>query len=224
MPPVASPLPLLRLDAFVMGAGTGGCLAGVSLFLRDKRCPAKMYLVDPPGSALFNRVRHGVCYSHQMSERGVKKHRCEHDTSKSGTKVQCAVDGIDSAFRYDCLEGAGDLVCEVGRFQEVGRRCHGLVPFGYMSVHLRRYGELIDDEKLRLGRVAPLRGSNAWSPGSGRHDRCNILRLSSISYCCSSAGGDSTQNTLQGFHSQVRTFFHIRSSGSPVAFFILVLL
>eukprot|EP00904_Undaria_pinnatifida_P002810 jgi/Undpi1/1252/HiC_scaffold_108.g14166.m1 len=71
-----------RLDAFVMGAGTGGCLAGVSLFLREEGCPAKMYLVDPPGSALFNRVRHGVCYSHQMSERGVKKHR--YDTIAEG--------------------------------------------------------------------------------------------------------------------------------------------
>lgn len=64
-----------RLDAFVMGAGTGGCLAGVSLFLRSKECPAKVYLVDPPGSALFNRVRYGVCYSSQMSERDVRKHR-----------------------------------------------------------------------------------------------------------------------------------------------------
>lgn len=81
MPPVVPPWPLLRLDAFVMGAGTGGCLAGVSLFLRDKGCLAQMYLVDPPGSALFNRVRHGVCYSHQMSERGVKKHRYGHDAN-----------------------------------------------------------------------------------------------------------------------------------------------
>lgn len=72
--PATSP-PLCRLDAFVMGAGTGGCLAGVSLFLRDKGSPAKIFLVDPPGSALFNRVRHGVCYSSQMSERDVKKHR-----------------------------------------------------------------------------------------------------------------------------------------------------
>lgn len=70
------PLCLIRrLDAFVMGAGTGGCLAGVSTFLRDKGCRAKVYLVDPPGSALFNRVRHGVCYSSQMSERDVRKHR-----------------------------------------------------------------------------------------------------------------------------------------------------
>lgn len=66
---------MTRLDAFVMGAGTGGSLAGVSLFLREKGSPAKVFLVDPPGSALYNRVQHGVCYSAQMSERGVKKHR-----------------------------------------------------------------------------------------------------------------------------------------------------
>lgn len=74
----------IRLDAFVMGAGTGGCLAGVSLFLRGKECPAKVYLVDPPGSALFNRVRYGVCYTPQMSERGVKKHRCGYAWNCSG--------------------------------------------------------------------------------------------------------------------------------------------
>lgn len=72
----------LRLDAFVMGAGTGGCLAGVSLFLRGKESPAKVYLVDPPGSALFNRVRYGVCYSPQMSERDVRKHRYGHARQK----------------------------------------------------------------------------------------------------------------------------------------------
>ncbi len=69
-----------------MGAGTGGCLAGVSLFLRGKECPAKVYLVDPPGSALFNRVRHGVCYSPQMSERDVRKHRCDHHAGKEVVK------------------------------------------------------------------------------------------------------------------------------------------
>ena len=89
---------LVRLDAFVMGAGTGGCLAGVSLFLREEGCPAKMYLVDPPGSALFNRVRHGVCYSHQMSERGVKKHRCEHGANKAGRKSRCDVHNVGSVF------------------------------------------------------------------------------------------------------------------------------
>ncbi|CAM9169872.1 unnamed protein product, partial [Hapterophycus canaliculatus] len=71
-----------RLDAFVMGAGTGGCLAGVSLFLRGKKSPAKVFLVDPPGSALFNRVRYGVCYTPQMSERDVRKHR--YDTIAEG--------------------------------------------------------------------------------------------------------------------------------------------
>lgn len=82
---------VFRLDAFVMGAGTGGCLAGVSLFLREKGCPAKIYLVDPPGSALFNRVRHGVCYSPQMSERDVRKHRCDHNDGKGHGEVKCLI-------------------------------------------------------------------------------------------------------------------------------------
>lgn len=66
---------LVRLDAFVMGAGTGGCLAGVSWFLRERRSLAKVFLVDPPGSALYNRVRYGVCYAPQMAEREVRRHR-----------------------------------------------------------------------------------------------------------------------------------------------------
>ncbi|CAM9657376.1 unnamed protein product [Ectocarpus sp. 4 AP-2014] len=96
-----------RLDAFVMGAGTGGCLAGVSIFLRGKGCPAKVYLVDPPGSALFNRVRHGVCYSPQMSERDVRKHRYDtiaegigndHVTGNFGKAI------LDDAFRVSDQE------------------------------------------------------------------------------------------------------------------------
>lgn len=81
----------IRLDAFVMGAGTGGCLAGVSQFLRGKKSTAKVYLVDPPGSALFNRVRYGVCYSPQMSERDVRKHRCGHPFRKTDNAL-CIVE------------------------------------------------------------------------------------------------------------------------------------
>ncbi|CAM9430599.1 unnamed protein product, partial [Discosporangium mesarthrocarpum] len=71
-----------RLDAFVMGAGTGGCIAGISCYLRDRGSHAKTFLVDPPGSGLFNRVKHGVCYTTQMAERDVKRHR--YDTIAEG--------------------------------------------------------------------------------------------------------------------------------------------
>jgi cysteine synthase len=70
-----------KLSAFVMGAGTGGTLAGVSLYLKkhlrknSNNASVKVFLVDPPGSSLSNKVKHGVCYAAQQSERTVKRHR-----------------------------------------------------------------------------------------------------------------------------------------------------
>ena len=65
-----------RLDAFVMSAGTGGTISGVSQYLKEKKGSAvEIVLGDPQGSSLFNKVKHGVCYTPQQSERTIKKHR-----------------------------------------------------------------------------------------------------------------------------------------------------
>lgn len=45
-----------RLDAFVSGAGTGGTIAGVSCALKARDPRVKVYLIDPPGSSLYNKV------------------------------------------------------------------------------------------------------------------------------------------------------------------------
>lgn len=71
-----------ELDAFVMSAGTGGTIAGVSRFLKEKNPEITIYLADPPGSSLFNKVEHGVCYSNEQSERKVRRHR--YDTVTEG--------------------------------------------------------------------------------------------------------------------------------------------
>ena len=45
-----------RLDGFVCGAGTGGTIAGISTFLKQC-CPSvQVFLIDPPGSSLYNKV------------------------------------------------------------------------------------------------------------------------------------------------------------------------
>jgi cysteine synthase A len=49
-----------RIDAFVAASGTGGTLAGVSEYLKSRRPGIRTVLADPPGSALFEYVRHGV--------------------------------------------------------------------------------------------------------------------------------------------------------------------
>lgn len=70
------------LAAFVMSAGTGGTIAGVSQFLKARRPAIQVVLADPPGSSLFNWVQHGVCYAEQQAERRVRRHR--YDTIAEG--------------------------------------------------------------------------------------------------------------------------------------------
>lgn len=85
-----------NLDAFVAAAGTGGTVAGVSKFLQvhplfsscfkychfdckncltfmsnaqqEKNPNIKCYLIDPPGSGLFNKVMRGVMYTKEEAE------------------------------------------------------------------------------------------------------------------------------------------------------------
>ncbi|QRC98293.1 hypothetical protein JI435_043730 [Parastagonospora nodorum SN15] len=47
------------VDAFVSGAGTGGTISGVALYLKSKLPNIKIVLADPPGSGLYNRVKYG---------------------------------------------------------------------------------------------------------------------------------------------------------------------
>ncbi|CAL9219054.1 unnamed protein product [Arabidopsis halleri] len=57
-----------NIDAFVAAAGTGGTLAGVSRFLQDKNERVKCFLIDPPGSGLYNKVTRGVMYTREEAE------------------------------------------------------------------------------------------------------------------------------------------------------------
>ena len=45
-----------RLDAFVCGAGTGGTIAGISTYLKQRCSRIQVFLIDPPGSSLYNKV------------------------------------------------------------------------------------------------------------------------------------------------------------------------
>ena len=49
-----------RIDAFVAASGTGGTLAGVSESLKSRSASVRTVLADPPGSALYEFIRHGV--------------------------------------------------------------------------------------------------------------------------------------------------------------------
>ena len=48
-----------RIDAFVAATGTGGTLAGVARYLKERSADVHIVLADPPGSALYHWIRHG---------------------------------------------------------------------------------------------------------------------------------------------------------------------
>jgi cysteine synthase A len=48
-----------RIDAFTCSVGTGGTLAGVSRFMKERSANVKIVLADPPGSALYGYVKTG---------------------------------------------------------------------------------------------------------------------------------------------------------------------
>ena len=104
-----------QLDVFVMSAGTGGTIAGVSRYLRrhhhhhhhreyhsdksnnprggDKR--VLVVLADPQGSSLYHKVVNGVCYTPQQREQKQRKHR--YDTIAEGIGLDRVTANFDSA-------------------------------------------------------------------------------------------------------------------------------
>ena len=110
------------VDAFVMSAGTGGTIAGVSTYLKERKPAVRVFLADPPGSSLYHAVRHGVCYAPEQAERRVRRHR--YDTIAEGIGLDRQTANfrrarIDHAFRVNdrsAVEMAHYVLREEGLF------------------------------------------------------------------------------------------------------------
>lgn len=94
------------LAAFVAGAGTGGTLSGVARYLKhDAALPhVRIVLADPPGSGLYNKIRHGVMYA--STEKEGTRRRQQVDTIVEGVGInrvtanlEAGRDLIDTAVR-----------------------------------------------------------------------------------------------------------------------------
>lgn len=66
-----------HLDAFVSGAGTGGTISGVALYLKQKLPKLRVILADPPGSGLYNRVKFGVMFDTKEREGTRRRHQVD---------------------------------------------------------------------------------------------------------------------------------------------------
>ncbi|KIX01838.1 uncharacterized protein Z518_09565 [Rhinocladiella mackenziei CBS 650.93] len=61
-----------RIDAFVAGAGTGGTVSGVAMFLKECLSRVQVVLADPQGSGLYNKIQHGVMF-HSLEREGTRR-------------------------------------------------------------------------------------------------------------------------------------------------------
>jgi cysteine synthase A len=111
-----------NIDAFVMSAGTGGTIAGVSQCLKARDPRISVVLADPPGSSLLHKVTHGVCFAPQQAEKKLRRHR--YDSLVEGVGLDRVTANferasIDTAVRVsdqDTLEMAHWLLREEGLF------------------------------------------------------------------------------------------------------------
>ncbi|DBB09331.1 hypothetical protein WJX82_005605 [Trebouxia sp. C0006] len=124
-----------HLDGFVCGAGTGGTIAGVSTYLKQQQPEVQVYLIDPPGSSLYNKVTRGVMYTKQEAEGKRLKNPFDTITEGIGINRQTAnfsLAHIDGAFQgtdREAVEMAAYLLRNDGLFvgSSAAMNCVGAV-------------------------------------------------------------------------------------------------
>ena len=109
-----------NLDFIVLGAGTGGTIAGISKFFKEKASKVKIVLADPFGSGVYNKVKHGVMFSATEKE-GTRK-RNQVDTIIEGIGMNRITKNLDEALIDDAISVSDQEAVDMSRFilQEEG--------------------------------------------------------------------------------------------------------
>ena len=98
-----------KVDGFVCSSGTGGTIAGVSSFLKEKNKDIKIYLSDPTGSSLYNYVEYGELKSEGNSiTEGIGSSRITANFAKA------TIDGAFSISDHESLPVLFDLIEKEG--------------------------------------------------------------------------------------------------------------
>src|SRR5690606_11948248 len=96
-----------KIDAIVLAAGTGGTIAGTSGYLAERNPKLIVFLADPPGSGLYNRVNFGVMYANEEAEGKRKRNQVDTITEGIGINRQTAnfaKANVERAFRVSDRE------------------------------------------------------------------------------------------------------------------------
>jgi cysteine synthase A len=136
------------IDAFVMGAGTGGTLSGVSSFLKPLVPNINIVLADPQGSGLYTKVKHGVLYNSKEKEGSRTRHQV--DTIVEGVGQNRWTRNIERLFE----DGLVDDAVSVGDMEAVE-----------MSRFVMREDGLFLGSSAAINLVASYRVAKALGPG-----------------------------------------------------------
>ncbi|XP_077232603.1 cysteine synthase 2-like [Tasmannia lanceolata] len=102
------------VHAFVAAAGTGGTLSGISRFLQEKNPKIKCFLIDPPGSGLFNKVTRGVMYTREEAEG--RRLKNPFDTITEGIGINRLTKNFMMAKLDGAFRGSDKEAVEMSRF------------------------------------------------------------------------------------------------------------
>ena len=98
-----------KIDGFVCSSGTGGTIAGVSSFLKEKNKDIKIYLSDPTGSSLYSYIVNGELKSEGGSiTEGIGSSRVTENFAKA------KIDGAFSISDHESLPVLFDLIEKEG--------------------------------------------------------------------------------------------------------------
>lgn len=105
-----------RIDALVLGAGTGGTLSGIACYLKERVKSLKVFLADPQGSGLFNKVKYNVMYAPTEKEGSRKRHQV--DTVVEGIGINRLTQNFDKGRRLidDAYRVSDEEAIKMSRF------------------------------------------------------------------------------------------------------------
>lgn len=95
------------VDAFVAGAGTGGTISGVGMYLKEKIPAVKIVVADPQGSGLYNWVNYGVLFD-KMEKEGQRRRE----------QVDSIVEGIGMNRVTDNFQAGREVIDDVVRVSD----------------------------------------------------------------------------------------------------------
>ena len=105
-----------KIDALVLGAGTGGTLSGITCYLKEHVKNLKVFLADPQGSGLYNKVKYNVMYAPTEQEGNRKRHQV--DTVVEGIGINRLTKNFDRGRRHidDAFRVTDEEAIKMSRF------------------------------------------------------------------------------------------------------------